>query len=144
MPGIVPLIIGIIPPIGIWGIIPGIMPLIMGIIPPIIGIKPGIMLPIMGIAAELVICPSLICMSGVRQRFRCVEDKDEPGMAPQQRISMRRPLLSSNKLEVEMIDRTNRCFIGGASALVDNLGSPEPAWHAPNHAGVGRSRRGAG
>jgi hypothetical protein len=29
--------------------------------PPIIGIIPGIMLPIMGIAAELVICPSLIC-----------------------------------------------------------------------------------
>ena len=92
--------------------------------PPIIGITPGIMLPIMGIAAELVICPSLICMSEVRQRFRCVEDKDEPGRAPQQRISVRRPLLSSNLLEAEMMDRTNCRFIGCASALVDNLGSP--------------------
>jgi hypothetical protein len=82
------------------------------------------MLPIMGIAAELVIGASPICMSGVRQRFRCVEAKDEPGRAPQQRIWMRRLLLSSNLLEAEMIDRTNRCFIGGASALVDNLGSP--------------------
>ena len=46
-----------------------------GIMPPIIGIMPGIMLPIMGIAAELVICLSLICSSETRQRFRCVEQE---------------------------------------------------------------------
>jgi hypothetical protein len=32
----------------------------------------------MGIAAELVICPSLICVSEIRQRFRCVEEKMSP------------------------------------------------------------------
>ncbi|WP_147022662.1 hypothetical protein [Microvirga aerophila] len=86
-----------------------------GIMPPII----GIMLPIMGIAAELVICPSLICLSETRQRFRCVEEKDEPGRFPQQRIPTTRLLLSSNLLEVGPTDRTNRRFIGCASALVD-------------------------
>ena len=50
----------------------------LGIMPPIIGIIPGIMLPIMGIAAELVICLSLICSSEIRQRFRCTEQEDEP------------------------------------------------------------------
>jgi hypothetical protein len=90
----------------------GIMPPIMGIIPPIIGIIPGIILPIMGIAAELVICLSLICLSEIRQRFRCVEQKDEPDGASQQRIVATRPLLSSNLLEAEPTDRTNRRFIG--------------------------------
>ncbi|WP_247654375.1 hypothetical protein [Microvirga sp. HBU67558] len=87
--------------------------------PPIIGIIPGIMLPIMGIAAELVICLSLVCWSEVRQRFRCVEEKDEPGRVPQQRISLTGPLLSSNLMEVGPTDRTNRRFIGCTSALVD-------------------------
>ena len=71
MPGIMPPIIGIIPGICIWGIMFGIMP-------PIIGIIPGIIPPIMGIAAELVICLSLICSSEIRQRFRCGEQKVEP------------------------------------------------------------------
>jgi hypothetical protein len=98
------------------------MPGIIGIMPGIIGIIPGIMLPIMGIATELVIGPSPICMSGLHQRFRCVEAKDEPNSPPQQRIPARGPRLSSNLLEVRPTDRTNCRFIGGISALADNRG----------------------
>jgi hypothetical protein len=83
----------------------------------------------MGIAAELVIGPSLICcqkfshlLSEIRQRFRCVKEKDEPDIPLQQRIPATWPLLSSNLLEVGPTDRTNHRFIGGISALADNLG----------------------
>ncbi len=103
-----------------------------GIMPPIIGIIPGIMLPIMGIAAELVICPSLICLSELCQRFRCVGDKNDLGRVPQQRIPTWRPLLSSNLLENGPIARTNRRFIGCASALVDTRAGRSPSLPNPS------------
>jgi hypothetical protein len=79
MPGIIPVIMGIIPPIGIEGIM-------LGIIPPIM---PGIILPIMGIAAVLVIELS-VRVSNIRQRSRWGEQKDEPYVTWRQRISQER------------------------------------------------------
>ena len=74
-----PLIMGIIPPIGIGGIM-------LGIIPPIM---PGIILTIMGIAAVLVIELS-VRISDIRQRSRWGEQKDEPYVTWRQRISLER------------------------------------------------------
>jgi uncharacterized membrane protein YuzA (DUF378 family) len=64
----------------------GIIPPIMGIIPPIM---PGIILPIIGIAAVLVIEFS-VRVSDIRQRSRWGEQKDEPYNAWRQCISQER------------------------------------------------------